>query len=40
MGFVHHDTPERMAQQALQALDEHGYPVLKMKIGLDPQEDA
>ena len=40
MGFVHHDTPERMAQHALQALEEHNYPVLKMKIGLDPQEDV
>jgi muconate cycloisomerase len=40
MGFVHHDTPERMAGHARAALDEHGYPVLKMKIGLDPKEDV
>ncbi len=39
MGFVHHDTPERMAQHAQEALAEQPYPVLKMKIGLDPQED-
>jgi muconate cycloisomerase len=40
MGFVHHDTPERMARHAQETLDEHGYSVLKMKIGLDPQEDV
>ena len=40
MGFVHHDTPERMVDHARTALDEHGYPVLKMKIGLDPKEDV
>jgi L-alanine-DL-glutamate epimerase-like enolase superfamily enzyme len=40
MGFVHHDTPERMAQHAQDALDEHGYPVLKMKVGLEPQGDV
>jgi L-Ala-D/L-Glu epimerase len=40
MGFVHHDTPERMAEQARAALDEHGYRVLKMKIGLDPRDDV
>jgi muconate cycloisomerase len=40
MGFVHHDTPERMAAQARVLLDEHGYSVLKMKIGLDPVADV
>ena len=39
MGFVHHDTPERMAEEAEQVLDQHGYSVLKMKVGLDPKED-
>jgi muconate cycloisomerase len=40
MGFVAHDTPERMAAIAGDELDQHGYPVLKMKIGLDPREDV
>ena len=39
MGFVHHDTPERMADHARKALDEHGFSVLKMKIGMEPRED-
>jgi L-Ala-D/L-Glu epimerase len=39
MGFVHHDTPERMAEEAKATLDEHGFSVLKMKIGLEPKED-
>ncbi|MFN8496372.1 MAG: enolase C-terminal domain-like protein [Anaerolineae bacterium] len=39
MGFVHHDTPAAMAQHAQDALAEQPYPVLKMKIGLDPAED-
>ena len=39
MGFVHHDTPERMAEEARATLDKHGFDVLKMKIGLEPQED-
>jgi muconate cycloisomerase len=39
MGFVHHDLPQRMAGHAREALDEHNYRVLKMKIGLDPKED-
>ena len=39
MGFVHHDTPERMAAEASATLDRHPYTVLKMKIGLDPGED-
>lgn len=40
MGFVHHDTPEAMARAAVRSVDEHGYRVLKMKIGIDPVEDV
>ena len=40
MGFVHLDEPAEMAAQAVATLDQHGYPVLKMKIGLDPKEDV
>ena len=40
MGFVHHDTPEAMAAEAVETLDEHGFDVLKMKIGLDPVDDV
>src|SRR5205085_239465 len=40
MGFVHHDLPARMAEHAEEALADRPYPVLKMKIGLDPQEDV
>lgn len=40
MGFVHHGAPADMAANAKQQIDEHGYKVLKMKIGLDPQEDV
>lgn len=40
MGFVHHGPPAEMAAHARAALDEHAYPVLKMKIGLDPREDV
>ncbi|MFN8471854.1 MAG: enolase C-terminal domain-like protein [Anaerolineae bacterium] len=40
MGFVHHDTPEMMAQHAQDALADRPYPVLKMKIGLEPREDV
>ena len=40
MGFVHHGAPEEMAAHATAQLDEHGYGVLKMKIGLDPAEDV
>lgn len=39
MGFVHHGPPARMAEHARAQLDAHGYAVLKMKIGLEPQED-
>ncbi len=39
MGFVGYDTPETMARKAVETLDEHGYPVLKMKIGLNPHDD-
>jgi muconate cycloisomerase len=38
MGFVAFGTPEEMAETARRQL-EFGYPVLKMKIGLDPAED-
>ncbi len=40
MGFVHHGSPTEMAAHARAQLDEHGYKVLKMKIGLDPIEDV
>lgn len=40
MGFVRHDTPANMAAIANEQLDAHGYPVLKMKVGLDPIEDV
>jgi len=39
MGFVHNDKPKRMAEEATKTLDEHGFSVLKMKIGLNPKED-
>ena len=40
MGFVHHDTPETMAAHADQTLRDSPFPVLKMKIGLDPRDDV
>ncbi len=40
MGFVHDDTPERMAEEAKAILDQVPFPVLKMKIALDPKEDV
>jgi len=40
MGFIHHGTPEAMAETATRIVDEKGYRVLKMKIGLDPVEDV
>jgi muconate cycloisomerase len=40
MGFVHHAKPAQMAEEAAAILDEQGFPVLKMKIGLDPREDV
>ncbi len=40
MGFVHHDTPERMAAEARSVLDTQAFPVLKMKVGLDPVADV
>ncbi|MBV7336456.1 hypothetical protein KFU94_51140 [Chloroflexi bacterium TSY] len=39
MGFVNFGTPEQMAINAREELDQFGYSVLKMKIGLDPKED-
>ena len=38
MGFVRHDTPKNMAEEARNQL-EFNYPVLKMKIGMNPKED-
>lgn len=40
MGFVNYGPPEQMAAEAREKLDEFGYPVLKMKIGLDPKDDV
>ena len=40
MGFVHHDTPEAMAAEATVTLAETPFPVLKMKIGLNPEDDV
>lgn len=40
MGFVHHGKPAEMAAYATAQLDEFGYKVLKMKIGLEPAEDV
>lgn len=40
MGFVHHGTPEAMAADATATLDATPFPVLKMKIGLDPDADV
>jgi L-alanine-DL-glutamate epimerase-like enolase superfamily enzyme len=39
MGFVHLDEPDKMAAAATKTLDEHGFSVLKMKIGLEPEDD-
>lgn len=40
MGFVHHDAPEVMAAEAEATLAETPFPVLKMKIGLEPRADV
>ena len=40
MGFVNLGPSDQMAAEAKAKLDEHGYPVLKMKIGLDPRDDV
>ncbi len=40
MGFVHHGTPEAMAADATATLAQTPFPVLKMKIGLDPADDV
>ncbi|TVR85447.1 MAG: hypothetical protein EA416_16845 [Trueperaceae bacterium] len=40
MGFIHHGAPEAMAETATRIVEEKGYRVLKMKIGLDPVEDV
>lgn len=39
MGFVHHDTPDAMAEEAKRVADQ-GFTVLKMKVGMDPVEDV
>lgn len=39
MGFVHQNTPEEMARQATDTLNQTPFPVLKMKIGLNPEDD-
>ena len=39
MGFVHHGSPEEMANYAKNICKEKKYKVLKMKIGMDPEED-
>jgi L-Ala-D/L-Glu epimerase len=39
MGFVHHDTPAKMADEARREADE-GFTVLKMKVGMDPVDDV
>ncbi len=39
MGFVGLASPAEMAAAAKETLDQYGYPVLKMKIGLEPKDD-
>ena len=39
MGFVHHGSPEEMSQYSSNMCKEKNYKVLKMKIGMDPDED-
>ena len=40
MGFVGRDEPEVMAEEAVKTLNETPYPVLKMKVGIDPKQDV
>lgn len=40
MGFVHHGEPAEMAREADRTLRDTSYPVLKMKIGLEPEADV
>jgi L-alanine-DL-glutamate epimerase-like enolase superfamily enzyme len=40
MGFVRHDTPSAMYEAARATLEETGYPVLKMKVGMDVAGDV
>ena len=40
MGFVRLDAPDTMARAVTQTLDETPYPVIKMKIGMDPAQDV
>jgi muconate cycloisomerase len=39
MGFVHQDTPAKMADEARKVVADEGFEVLKMKIGADPEAD-
>jgi L-Ala-D/L-Glu epimerase len=39
MGFVHHDTPAKMADEARREADA-GFTVLKMKVGMNPIDDV
>ena len=40
MGFVRRSNAARMAREVDATLAEHAYPVIKMKIGVDPEEDV
>ncbi|MEX2356196.1 MAG: enolase C-terminal domain-like protein [Thermaerobacterales bacterium] len=40
MRSVHRDDPETMARKAVETLDKTPFPVLKMKVGIDPAEDV
>jgi L-Ala-D/L-Glu epimerase len=40
MGFVHHAAPDVMAAEAVREVEQHGFGVLKMKVGMDPVEDV
>jgi L-alanine-DL-glutamate epimerase-like enolase superfamily enzyme len=40
MGFVRRSNPAKMAEEARATLDRTPFPVLKMKIGIDPGEDV
>lgn len=40
MGFVRRSAPGQMAREAAETLDRTPFPVLKMKIGIDPREDV
>ena len=40
MGSVNRAEPDQMAKEATRKLDETPYPVMKIKIGMDPEEDV